>query len=83
MKVEKQSFCGQEETAPEQETETDQQRQITLDPTVPFDQAQELVSFTLREPAFMPDGHEFQGVNYQLAGLGDLGLALRVAESVR
>lgn len=49
-----------EEIPPDQEAE--QQRHITLDPTLPFEQAQAEVTFTLRQPTFIPEGYEFQGV---------------------
>jgi hypothetical protein len=49
-----------EEIAPEQEAE--QQRHITLDPTLPFERAQARLTFTLRQPTFIPEGYEFQGV---------------------
>ena len=42
--------------------ETDQTRHLTLDPTIPFDQAQEMVKFNLRMPAFVPEGYRFIGV---------------------
>jgi hypothetical protein len=38
------------------------QRTVVLDPTIPFDLAQERVNFTLRQPTFVPEGYEFVGV---------------------
>lgn len=45
-----------------QEEEIQEERQITLDPTISFDEAQTEVSFALRQPGFVPEGYEFQGV---------------------
>jgi hypothetical protein len=56
------SVIDSKEIAPEQETEAEQQRHITLDPTIGLDRAQARVTFTLRQPAFVPEGYEFQGV---------------------
>ena len=47
---------------PALETETESTRHITLDPTTPFDRAQEMVTFTIQQPTFVPEGYEFQGV---------------------
>ena len=59
-----------EEIAPDQATE--QQRHITLDPTLPFDRAQSRLTFTLRQPTFIPEGYEFQGVVVSHSGRASL-----------
>lgn len=62
----------QDEIEPEVEVESSQGRYITLDPAVPFERAQGLVTFTLRQPAFTPDGYEFQGVVLSRPGQASL-----------
>ncbi len=51
----------QDEIEPGLGVESSQERHISLDPTIPFDRAQELVTFTLKQPAFIPEGYEFRG----------------------
>jgi hypothetical protein len=47
---------------PEAVIEETGERHLTLDPSVPFDQAQEMVKFTLRMPEYVPEGYSFIGV---------------------
>ena len=47
---------------PETVDEANQERHLTLDPTIPFDEAQEMVRFDLRMPAYVPEGYRFLGV---------------------
>lgn len=55
------SAIDSEEIASEQDAGTEQ-RHITLEPMIGLDRAQARVTFTLRQPAFVPEGYEFQGV---------------------
>ena len=51
-----------QEEIPVDEGKVEQERNITLDPTISFEQAQARVTFTLRQPSFVPEEYEFQGV---------------------
>jgi hypothetical protein len=62
----------EQESDPALETGRIQERDITLDEAVSLDRAQELVKFTLRQPTFMADGYEFQGVTVIHSGHASL-----------